>query len=108
MLRVAVLAGLLDFGLSRGECDAAFFLGGKPETFQIRYAVGHRPLQQYLVETANGQLQVLDEAGPLYAVGVVEDELLVLGGTGGPLLPLPPGPDRPSWPSATPRTSGCR
>lgn len=35
---------------------------GKAETFQIRYIVGHRPLQQYLVETENGRLQVLDLA----------------------------------------------
>ena len=35
---------------------------GKPETFQIRYTVGHRPLQQYLVETEKGRLQVLDLA----------------------------------------------
>ena len=35
---------------------------GKPETFQVRYAVGHRPLQQYLVETTAGRLQVLDIA----------------------------------------------
>ena len=41
------------------ETDGA---SGKPETFEIRYAVGHRPLQQYLVETRNGRLQVLDIA----------------------------------------------
>lgn len=35
---------------------------GKTETFQIRYTVGHRPLQQYLVETEKGRLQVLDLA----------------------------------------------
>ncbi len=35
---------------------------GKPETFRIRYAVGHRPLQQYLAETTAGRLQVLDIA----------------------------------------------
>lgn len=35
---------------------------GKPETFEVRYAVGHRPLQQYLVETGQGRLQVLDLA----------------------------------------------
>ncbi len=47
--------------------DGGYFVetegaGGKPETFQIRYAVGHRPLQQYLVETGAGRLQVLDIA----------------------------------------------
>jgi len=47
--------------------DGAYFVetegaSGKPETFEVRYAVGHRPLQQYLVETANGRLQVLDVA----------------------------------------------
>jgi len=36
--------------------------GGKPQTFEVRYAVGHRPLQQYLVETEKGRLQVLDLA----------------------------------------------
>lgn len=36
--------------------------GGKPERFEVRYTVGHRPLQQYLVETGNGRLQVLDLA----------------------------------------------
>ena len=41
------------------ETDGA---AGKLETFEIRYAVGHRPLQQYLVETGNGRLQVLDIA----------------------------------------------
>ena len=41
------------------ETDGA---NGKPETFQIRYTVGHRPLQQYLVETEKGRLQVLDLA----------------------------------------------
>jgi predicted CXXCH cytochrome family protein len=41
------------------ETDGA---SGKPETFEVRYAVGHRPLQQYLVETTNGRLQVLDIA----------------------------------------------
>lgn len=41
------------------ETDGA---SGKLETFEIRYAVGHRPLQQYLVETGNGRLQVLDIA----------------------------------------------
>ncbi|MFN4141827.1 cytochrome c3 family protein [Aestuariivirga sp.] len=35
---------------------------GRLETFEIRYTVGHRPLQQYLVETSNGRLQVLDLA----------------------------------------------
>ena len=35
---------------------------GKPETFEIRYCVGHRPLQQYLVETGQGRLQALDIA----------------------------------------------
>lgn len=35
---------------------------GKPQTFEVRYAVGHRPLQQYLVETEKGRLQVLDLA----------------------------------------------
>lgn len=35
---------------------------GAPETFEIRYAVGHRPLQQYLVETRLGRLQTLDIA----------------------------------------------
>ena len=47
--------------------DGAYFVEtegatGKAETFQIRYAVGHRPLQQYLVETEKGRLQVLDLA----------------------------------------------
>lgn len=47
--------------------DGTYFVetesaSGKPETFAIRYAVGHRPLQQYLVETGNGRLQVLDIA----------------------------------------------
>lgn len=41
------------------ETDGA---SGKPETFEVRYPVGHRPLQQYLVETTNGRLQVLDIA----------------------------------------------
>jgi predicted CXXCH cytochrome family protein len=41
------------------ETDGA---SGRPETFEVRYAVGHRPLQQYLVETTNGRLQVLDLA----------------------------------------------
>jgi predicted CXXCH cytochrome family protein len=41
------------------ETDGA---SGRPETFEVRYAVGHRPLQQYLVETTNGRLQVLDIA----------------------------------------------
>jgi cytochrome c553 len=41
------------------ETDGA---SGKPETFEVRYAVGHRPLQQYLVETTKGRLQVLDIA----------------------------------------------
>ncbi len=35
---------------------------GKPESFEVRYTVGHRPLQQYLVETGSGRLQVLDLA----------------------------------------------
>ena len=35
---------------------------GKPQNFEVRYAVGHRPLQQYLVETEKGRLQVLDLA----------------------------------------------
>jgi tetratricopeptide (TPR) repeat protein len=47
--------------------DGGYFVetegsSGKLETFQIRYAVGHRPLQQYLVETEKGRLQVLDLA----------------------------------------------
>ena len=41
------------------ETDGA---SGKIERFEIRYAVGHRPLQQYLVETGQGRLQVLDIA----------------------------------------------
>ncbi|MCA3572756.1 MAG: hypothetical protein IOC86_02495, partial [Aestuariivirga sp.] len=41
------------------ETDGA---SGKNEIFEVRYAVGHRPLQQYLVETGNGRLQVLDIA----------------------------------------------
>lgn len=41
------------------ETDGA---SGKPETFEVRYTVGHRPLQQYLVETGKGRLQVLDLA----------------------------------------------
>jgi predicted CXXCH cytochrome family protein len=40
---------------------------GKPETFEIRYAVGHRPLQQYLVETKQGRLQTLDIAWDINA-----------------------------------------
>lgn len=35
---------------------------GKSHTFTVRYTVGHRPLQQYLVETDKGRLQVLDVA----------------------------------------------
>ncbi|MCA3559518.1 MAG: tetratricopeptide repeat protein [Aestuariivirga sp.] len=35
---------------------------GKPSGFEVRYTVGHRPLQQYLVETEKGRLQVLDLA----------------------------------------------
>ena len=35
---------------------------GKPASFEVRYTVGHRPLQQYLVETEKGRLQVLDLA----------------------------------------------
>ena len=35
---------------------------GKLQRFEVRYAVGHRPLQQYLVETEKGRLQVLDLA----------------------------------------------
>lgn len=35
---------------------------GKPETFEVRYAIGHKPLQQYLVETEKGRLQVPDLA----------------------------------------------
>ncbi|MFO1131070.1 MAG: cytochrome c3 family protein [Hyphomicrobiales bacterium] len=35
---------------------------GKPQVFTVRYTVGHRPLQQYLVETGKGRLQVLDLA----------------------------------------------
>ncbi|MCA3554920.1 tetratricopeptide repeat protein [Aestuariivirga sp.] len=35
---------------------------GKPARFEVRYTVGHRPLQQYLVETGRGRLQVLDLA----------------------------------------------
>ncbi len=46
------------------ETDGA---SGKPETFAVRYAVGHRPLQQYLVETTNGRLQVLDLAWDVQA-----------------------------------------
>ena len=47
--------------------DGTYFVetegaSGKLETFEVRYAVGHRPLQQYLVETSNGRLQVLDVA----------------------------------------------
>jgi tetratricopeptide (TPR) repeat protein len=47
--------------------DGSYFVetqgaGGSPETFEIRYAVGHRPLQQYLVETSQGRLQTLDVA----------------------------------------------
>jgi predicted CXXCH cytochrome family protein len=47
--------------------DGKYFIetegeAGKPETFEIRYAVGHRPLQQYLVETRQGRLQTLDIA----------------------------------------------
>ena len=47
--------------------DGGYFVetqgaSGKAETFQIRYTVGHRPLQQYLVETERGRLQVLDLA----------------------------------------------
>jgi len=41
------------------ETDGA---SGKLETFEILYAVGHRPLQQYLVDTGSGRLQVLDIA----------------------------------------------
>ena len=33
---------------------------GKPQSYEVRYAVGHRPLQQYLVETEKGRLQALD------------------------------------------------
>jgi predicted CXXCH cytochrome family protein len=46
------------------ETDGA---SGKPETFAVRYAVGHRPLQQYLVETTSGRLQVLDIAWDVQA-----------------------------------------
>lgn len=35
---------------------------GNPQSFEVRYTVGHRPLQQYIVETAKGRLQVLDLA----------------------------------------------
>ena len=35
---------------------------GKPQDYQVRFTVGVRPLQQYLVETADGRLQVLDTA----------------------------------------------
>jgi predicted CXXCH cytochrome family protein len=35
---------------------------GKPTEFEIKYTVGVKPLQQYLVETGNGRLQVLDLA----------------------------------------------
>ncbi len=35
---------------------------GKPQTFEVLYTVGHRPLQQYLVATEKGRLQVLDLA----------------------------------------------
>ena len=47
--------------------DGTYFVetegaSGKLETFPVRYAVGHRPLQQYLVETGNGRLQALDLA----------------------------------------------
>ena len=47
--------------------DGAYFIetegaSGKHGTLQIRYTVGHRPLQQYLVETTAGRLQVLDIA----------------------------------------------
>ncbi|WP_161957403.1 tetratricopeptide repeat protein [Aestuariivirga litoralis] len=35
---------------------------GKAAVFEVRYTVGHRPLQQYLVETDKGRLQVLDLA----------------------------------------------
>lgn len=47
--------------------DGRFFVetegaSGKPERFEVRYTIGHRPLQQYLVETTNGRLQVLDLA----------------------------------------------
>ena len=36
--------------------------GGPPTEYEIRYAVGVEPLQQYLVETENGRLQTLDVA----------------------------------------------
>ncbi|WP_421696468.1 HEAT repeat domain-containing protein [Aestuariivirga sp.] len=47
--------------------DGGYFVetegaSGKPETFSVRYTIGHRPLQQYLVETEKGRLQVLDVA----------------------------------------------
>jgi predicted CXXCH cytochrome family protein len=35
---------------------------GRLTQYQVRYTVGVRPLQQYLVETGNGRLQVLDIA----------------------------------------------
>ncbi|WP_373502967.1 multiheme c-type cytochrome [Aestuariivirga sp.] len=35
---------------------------GKLKEFEVRYAVGVRPLQQYLVETEGGRLQALDTA----------------------------------------------
>jgi len=41
------------------ETDGA---DGKPQEFAVRYTVGARPLQQYLVETEKGRLQVLDIA----------------------------------------------
>ncbi|MGE3871519.1 MAG: tetratricopeptide repeat protein [Parvibaculaceae bacterium] len=41
------------------ETDGA---DGQPAVFEVRYAVGISPLQQYLVETEKGRLQVLDIA----------------------------------------------
>src|SRR5262245_53456518 len=41
------------------ETDGA---DGRMATFEVRYAVGVAPLQQYLVETEKGRLQVLDIA----------------------------------------------
>ncbi len=49
------------------QANGAYFIetdgvDGAPATYAVRYTVGVRPLQQYLVETEKGRLQVLDLA----------------------------------------------
>ncbi len=47
------------FSLVDGNYQVLISEGGKQQPLQIKYTFGHHPLQQYLVETEGGRLQVL-------------------------------------------------